>query len=459
MMRKLFLLFVLSFVFVLQLFAEHNIEANFSKPKVIQNYPVNNQLNMDGAMLSYEAINSLIDSASKSIDIEVFYINNEKKESKLDKHIIQPLVNKANTGVKVRIIVDDRMANTYPNDVKYLNSIPNIEVRRTKFFNAHGVFHVKMILVDDETFYLGSHNFDWVTFELNHELGVIFKDDSSSKSLSKVFEHDWKNTEDSASQESKLVEVKPSNNAVYAITVSPADIDGVPSDKTQFIRLINKAKKSIEMQAMIIDAYDIYNKNKEWAEFSKALQNAAERGVKLKLMFSDWEFTKGETAAANKFLQELLACKGKDNIEIKYSSFPQAVPCVPYSEVDHAKYAIFDNQTVWISTANITEGYFDSSRDISFLSRKNDELADQLGKIFSTMWTSKYMTAYKDPVTKITDNLCSPQPSAFDIDKNSPSASVQQYIIQKTKLKDIQDTANARNKQALEELGGNNSTM
>lgn len=383
------------------------VKADFTKPMIVQNYPTNNTLSMDGAPYSYNAINELIDSAVKTIDIEMFYINNEKKDSKLDTHIIKPLIAKAKSGVKIRILVDDGMANHYPDEVKHLNTIKNIEVRRTKYFNKNGVLHAKMILVDDETFYLGSHNFDWITFELNHELGVIYSDKSLTPVLRKVFEFDWKNTTSktiAATQPASLDDKETIPD--YLITLSPADIESIASDKAQIVKLINNAKDSIEMQAMVIDGYNVYNKNAEWTDFVKAIAEASNRGVKVKLMFSNWEFCKGEINNSNKFLQNLIRGDAKKNIEIKYSSFSLAVPCVPYSEVDHAKYAIFDGKIAWITTANLTENYFNGCRNFSLTSYSNPALAEQLSKIFFTMWDSKYMTVYKDEVTKITNNTC-----------------------------------------------------
>ncbi len=380
----------------------------FSEPTIVQNYPVNNMLNMDGVAYSYIAINELIDSAQKNINIEMFYINNEKKDSKVDKHIIEPLIQKAKDGVKIRILVDAGMAKIYPNEIERLNSVKNIEVKKTAYFDQNGILHAKMIIVDEQIFYVGSHNFDWVTFELNHELGVIYNNKKLAETLESVFDFDWKNS-DLKTAGPILQADKLDNKAVdgYLITVSPADVKDISSDKNQILKLINEAKKNIDMQAMVINGYDIYNHNAKWDDFVTAIENAALRGVKIRLMFSDWEFTKTQTKDANKFLQELIKSDVKKNIEIRYSSFPLAVPCVPYSEVDHAKYAIFDGKITWITTANLTENYFNGCRNYSLTSYSNIKLAEKMTEIYNTMWNSKYMSIYDKPVSKVTDITCS----------------------------------------------------
>jgi len=401
------------FLFIITLFSTSFIYANhkaelFAEPTIVQNYPVNNMMDMNGAAYSYIAINELIDSAQKNINIEMFYINNEKKDSKLDKHIIEPLIQKAKSGVNIRILVDAGMAKVYPDEIKKLNLIKNIEVKKTAYFDQNGILHAKMIIVDDQTFYLGSHNFDWVTFELNHELGVIYKNKKLAQTLKSAFDFDWKNSE-IKSPGPILPNNKFDNKVVddYLITISPADVKDVSSDKIQFLKLINDANTSIDMQAMVINGYDIYNHNAKWDEFINAIENAALRGVKVRLMFSDWEFTNTQMETANKFLQEIIKADIKKNIEIRYSSFPLAIPCVPFSEVDHAKYAIFDGKITWITTANLTENYFNGCRNYSFTSYSNNKLSDKMTEIYNTMWGSKYMSKYDKPVSKITDITCS----------------------------------------------------
>ncbi|MDE4990342.1 phospholipase D family protein, partial [Francisella tularensis subsp. holarctica] len=73
----------------------------------------------------------------------------------------------------------------------YLNYIKNITFKPTKEFQED-VMHSKMISIDGKSFYIGSHNFVWITFELNHEIGVIVKNDKiNAAKLEKTFNDDW----------------------------------------------------------------------------------------------------------------------------------------------------------------------------------------------------------------------------------------------------------------------------
>ncbi len=382
-----------------------NIYSDFKTPTIVQNYPTDHMLNMDNAEYAYEAINDLILSAAKNLDIEVFYIDN-KANSKLDTYIIKPLIEKAKGGIPVRIIVDAGMATTYPKTIDKLDSIQNIKVVKNDFFKKEykGIVHAKIIIVDDETFYLGSHNLDWITFELNHELGVIYNNKKLAATMKKVFDADWK--DDTNIQGYIQASTDNKSSAKHQIVISPPDIEGISSDEKSLINLMNNAKKEICMQAMQVIGIDGYNNDKPWKKFNKAILDAASRGVKVNIMMSNWEFTGSYIKTSNKYLQDLMKKDVKNNIEIRYSIFPIHNPCVPYSEVDHAKYMIFDSKDVWISTANLTESYFTSCRNFSFIARDDKTIAKQLKEIFNTMWNSSYINIYKDEVIEVTDNIC-----------------------------------------------------
>ena len=381
-----------------------SINNDFNIPTIVQNYPTDHLLNMDNAEYAYEAINKLISSAVKSIDIEVFYIEN-KPDSKLDTYIIKPIISKAKSGIPVRIIVDSGMAKTYPETVDELNNVPNIEVVKNDYFKKKldGIVHAKIIIVDNEIFYLGSHNLDWITFELNHELGIIFKNRNLAGTIKKVFEIDWKNDINTKAEDP--VNVKIDSKEKYEIVISPPDIEDICPDEDSLIKLMNNAKNEICMQAMQVMGIG-YGGTPVWTKFNEAILNAADRGVKVKIMFSNWEFTYSYIKWSNQFLQDLINNDKNNNIEIRYSVFPIHDPCVPYSEVDHAKYMIFDGASVWVSTANLTESYFTNCRNFSFIARNDIKLGKQLKKIFNTMWNSSYINIYASEVTEITDNTC-----------------------------------------------------
>lgn len=383
-----------------------------SLAKIVQNYPHNVELSMDGAGLACDAICDLITSAQNNIKIMMFYIRN-KENSVIDKKIFQPLIQKAQSGIRVTILVNAGEPND-PDMLSYLNNIENISVTETSWFQEqlHGIVHAKVIMVDDLFVYLGSHNLDWVTFEMNHELGIVFEDGIIAKQIGRVFEYDLKNALSNKNNSNNADNsIQGMENLSYELGVSPA-FENIPWDDNKLIDLMNSAKTKILMQSMTNNFYDSYTKE-YWHEFKSAITNAAKRGVKVSIMMADWEFKepkKDGSDSQNWYLQGLLNPKNQwsKNIEIKISSYPQAVPCVPYSQVDHGKYMVVDD-SLWISTANLERSYFYTTRDFSFYSYNDPKLSSQLESIYNTMWNSQYTKNYIFGVpwtTKVDPSKC-----------------------------------------------------
>lgn len=364
--------------------------------QIVHNYPSNTSLSLDGAPLAADEIKKLIQSAEHNITIEMYYVSNEAN-STLDQNIIQPLIKKAKDGINVRILLSEGGPSD-ADDVNDLNNTENITVNYSGWFDKDdGIIHAKVITVDNARGYIGSHNFDWITFSLNHELGVVYNNELIANQMASVFEFDWYNA--THNEDSTITYAEPANSGSYQLGVSPelTPPGNLAWDNTKLIALMNNATTEISMQSMTIDYYDYYMQE-YWTEFRDAIINAAKRGVKVRMMMSDWEFQYADSNGSddsNVFLQGLLdpANDWSKNIEIRISSYPSQVPCVPYSEVDHGKYMIIDNN-VWISTANLGKNYFYGTRDYSFYGLEDDNMSTQLRNIFDTMWDSDYMTKY-----------------------------------------------------------------
>ncbi|WP_239354937.1 phospholipase D-like domain-containing protein, partial [Providencia rettgeri] len=103
--------------------------------------------------------------------------------------------------------------------------------------------------------------------------------------------------------------------------------------------------------------------DKNWDEFTKALSDATKRNVYVKIMFSNCMFTKSSYKDSNDWLQKLIHQSNQNHLKIKYTSLPHTKQCVPFSEVDHAKYAIFDGTIAWVSTSNIQKSYLYAAKN------------------------------------------------------------------------------------------------
>jgi phosphatidylserine/phosphatidylglycerophosphate/cardiolipin synthase-like enzyme len=82
-----------------------------------------------------------------------------------------------------------------------------------------------------------------------------------------------------------------------------------------------------------------------WAELDKALRMAAARGVKVELVFADWNM-------GGKNDRDIKALAKTDNISIKISSLPpHSSGFIPFARVEHCKYLVADGETGFITTS------------------------------------------------------------------------------------------------------------
>ncbi len=372
--------------------------------QIVETVPAATNLQLSpAAMPPAVAIGNLIDSAESTIDLEAYYFNNESG-TPFAQDIMQNLRSKADQGIKVRIVVEASMAtSSLQNGLALLESSPNVQITYNNYFDSiNGIVHAKMVIVDNKSFFIGSQNWDWIAFELNHELGGIMTNSTLATQLTQVFNTDFNN--DVGYNPNASTPSMPVGNVFVA--TSP-NFTGVPSEIDNIINLINNASSTIDIQAMVIQNFNPYGTPPDyWHVLEDALTNAGKRGVKVNMMMANWEFQQGEMFNFdNQFLQTM---ESVPNVTIRYSNFPQTIGgvCVPYSAVDHAKFMVVDNKNVWIGTGNLAQSYFTNTRDYSIFVTNNPTFATNITGIFQNVWSSAYMTEFFGPVTAKVQPWC-----------------------------------------------------
>ena len=117
----------------------------------------------------------------------------------------------------------------------------------------------------------------------------------------------------------------------------------------------------------------------EFDAIDKALRDAAARGVKIKIIFSNWAIKKGAT-------ESIQALSTVPNIEIKFSNIPEySGGFISYARVEHCKYFISDNNISWVSTANWERGYFYDTRNATMIIQ-NKKVNSLLEEVFLRDW-------------------------------------------------------------------------
>lgn len=381
---NLFVLFIL--ILFPSVYAQNNIE-------LVESIPVETTLDNPDIRNTQEVWLEMINSAQKTLDIEQFYISNEKGEP-LDT-VLKAIAAAANRGVIVRIIIDSKMYETYPDDVHWLESqSPNITKHVIDFGKlAGGIQHAKFFIVDGEEVFLGSQNFDWRALKHIYELGVRFKDRNAARTYSDIFQEDWKYCEidDGKSWNLPIYTIsKPRfylSNLLYGdsievkTTISPMNFYHVNGDKDleEILFMIKSASQEINLQFL---SYNPNTKEGYWDEVDGALIEASKRGVKVKLIVSDWNL--GKTA-----VEHFKTLISYPNFEVRYTSIPDySRGFIPFARVEHCKYITADS-VCWIGTSNMSRDYFYESRNVGLVV-ENGKFTQRVRNIFYKSWNSEY---------------------------------------------------------------------
>ena len=124
----------------------------------------------------------LIDGAKHSIRVVVFdwrwYANDPGAATQ---QFNQAVVRAAKRGVSVQAIVN------FPELAKTLSLLGC----QAKKLTTKNLVHVKMIIIDDLTVVIGSHNFTQNAFTTNYEASIIFEDKENAESLIKFYNELW----------------------------------------------------------------------------------------------------------------------------------------------------------------------------------------------------------------------------------------------------------------------------
>ncbi|HFE62820.1 MAG TPA: phospholipase [Caldithrix sp.] len=366
--------------------------------QLVESVPVETTLGVSETARTRQMWLEMFRSARQSIDMEIFYLSHKKGEAL--QPVIDELMAAAKRGVKIRIIADAKMAKTYPETLERLNSLPNITVRRTDYFNRlGGVLHAKYFMVDGKELFLGSQNMDWRALTQIHELGARVRSPKLARLFGAIFRQDWKIAGDDNDQPVMVEMEFPPEVMINAS--NPLTFPGVsgdtlllyPSfspeillppvlcwDETELVKLINRAKKSIEIQLL---SYKPVSRGKYYPVLEDALRRAAARGVRVHLIVSNWN-------TRQPGIQYLRSLQALPNVEVRISSIPQwSGGHIPFARVEHCKFMAVDNEWVWLGTANWAYSYFYTSRNVSLIIH-SAAINQMVRKIFFKSWNSTY---------------------------------------------------------------------
>jgi phosphatidylserine/phosphatidylglycerophosphate/cardiolipin synthase-like enzyme len=373
--------------------------------ELVQTAPVETALKSDDLRGPLEVWTELFDNAKSEICIGQFYIASVPG-APFEK-VIERLEAAGKRGVKIRFLVDKKGVTGLSDKatVDRLRAIPNLEMRvlDVSQLTGNGIIHAKYLTVDHKVAFIGSQNFDWRAFTHIHETGLRITDAKIVGQVQAIFEQDWAAQATLAAGkavaplQAKAAILAGAPPAAALATALPADANfliaspggfnpaGVADSEVVLPALLADAKQEIRV-SMLDYAPLSYGPNGTrpfYAVVDNALRAAATRGVKVKLLVSNWNLEKPA-------IQHLKSLALLPNVEVRIVTIPKAsTGFIPFARVWHSKTLVIDGKLAWVGTSNWAGGYFDLSRNMEVVMR-NEAMAKRVYALQEQAWSSQY---------------------------------------------------------------------
>jgi phosphatidylserine/phosphatidylglycerophosphate/cardiolipin synthase-like enzyme len=378
--------------------------ADFRIPgfELVQTAPVETTLTNADLRDPVTVWSELFDNAKSEIAIGQFYA--ASKPGAPFERVIERLEAAGKRGVKIRFLLDQKgVGLSDAGTLERIKAIPNLDFRVLDYnkLTGNGIIHAKYLIVDRNKAFVGSQNFDWRSFTHIHETGLRISDAKIVGEIQAIFEQDWSAQAQLAQgktvaplQQKAAVLATPAPRADIAVAgeavtllSSPGALNpaGVVDSEIALPALLADAKEEVRVQLLDYAplSYGPKGTRPYYAVIDDAVRAAAGRGVKIKLMVSNWNL---ETPA----LAYLKSLALLPNVEIRVVTLPKAsTGFIPFARVIHSKTMVIDGKLAWVGTSNWSGGYFDLSRNIEVVMR-NEQMAKRLAALHEQTWSSQY---------------------------------------------------------------------
>lgn len=334
----------------------------------------------------------MIGRARRSVDVAELYASDaeDERESRLGP-TVRAIEQAVRRGVRVRLLADGGFSQKYPATLERLGKA-GVDVRTIDCSARYGgVQHAKYFVIDGEEAFVGSQNFDWRALAHIHEIGARVRSREIAGALLDVFETDWALAEPASSAEARArahpaaPEVTGRAGEALALYASPKGWlpDESRWELPRIVSLLDGAARSISLQVL---EYTIVNRDKSaFTTLDAAIRRAASRGVRVRLLVSEWGAKPGSDARSS-----VDALAALPNVEVRVLTIPPwSGGEIPFARVAHAKYLVVDGRAAWIGTSNWQGDYFFRSRNVSLVVEGGPVVA-RLGRVFDDAWSSRY---------------------------------------------------------------------
>jgi phosphatidylserine/phosphatidylglycerophosphate/cardiolipin synthase-like enzyme len=371
-------------------------DAPTSSIELVQSYPIETTLQVSGVAQTQQVWLDLVNSATQTLDVEQYYVNNEAGQS-LDP-IITAIKAAAARGVQVRFIIDSAFLTSNPTEVDCLSNVPGIDIREIDF--SPGIMHAKYMVADGVNAYTGSANMDWLALSHIHEMGLHTVDAQTGATLESIFNTDWPNATE-VTGSSPNASSAPALLSSWGITGLPgitvvaspqaANPAGVGDTLDAITALMNAAQSSLDIQVYQYTTSPYSGNGPSWTALDSVVRATASRGIPVRIMVDATVMSKKSKAQ----LQELAALP---NIQVKAITIPEwSGGPLKYARLIHSKYFVIDGgATAWIGSENWIDSYFLNTRNVGMTIENNSDLGAQVEQVYNSVWDSGYGAAISD---------------------------------------------------------------
>lgn len=355
--------------------------------ELVETFPVETTLDNPDLRDTHVVWPEMIDRAQKTLDFAEFYASDDpaSKQSRLET-VVQAVERAAARGVKVRFLAEKVFQKTYPETLARLAS-KGVDVRIYDFgVLGGGVLHAKYFLVDGKELFMGSQNFDWRSLQHIQELGVRVIEPDVARAYTDLFETDWALAGGGDRRNrTKSAYLFPAAVGDAQVTPVFSPTGWIPDptlwDLPRLVEMIDRATKTVRVQLL---TYKTTSRDGSYFDtLDAALRRAAQRGVQVQLLLSDWSKRKGT-------VEGLQSLQVVPNIDVRMSTIPAfSGGFMPFSRVGHAKYMVVDGRRAWIGTGNWEGDYFTQSRNAGLVI-DSPKIGERLDRYFVNAWGATY---------------------------------------------------------------------
>jgi phosphatidylserine/phosphatidylglycerophosphate/cardiolipin synthase-like enzyme len=239
----------------------------------------------------------MFDSAQREIVFGQFYVAGQDGEALDD--IMAHLDAAGRRGVKIRFLMEKKGEfASVPATIEKLKRIPNLEFRQIDYasMTGNGIIHAKYFVVDGQSAFVGSQNFDWRSFSHIHETGLKISDTRRGRAgaghlrdrLGGTGRH--RRWPAAGPDQRSMVPADPKAGNYLVASPNAFNPPGVGDSQSELVRLIGQARQEVRVQLLDYAplSYGPNHTRPYYAVIDDALRAAATRGVKIKLMVSNW---------------------------------------------------------------------------------------------------------------------------------------------------------------------------